>query len=217
MRNTKGRLDGKVAIVTGAGCVGPGWGNGRAIAVRFAEEGARVFAVDIDLHAMDETLALVHEADGQMTPYACDVTDSKAIAALVATGVGIGLQLPTTLITAQQSVRREQIGTVTALTAFFRQLGGAIGVAVLSSVVLLLLRAHLPVGMQSLDGEGLGQLLDAARHGHVAAGASDAAFRQVMWLAAALSLPSLWFVTRLPDVRLNDPATPPTVGAAAER
>ena len=83
MRNTKGRLDGKVAIVTGAGCVGPGWGNGRAIAVRFAEEGARVFAVDIELHAMDETLTLVREAGGQATPYACDVTDAKAIAALV--------------------------------------------------------------------------------------------------------------------------------------
>ena len=33
-----GRLDGKVAIITGAGCVGPGWGNGRAACVRFAEE-----------------------------------------------------------------------------------------------------------------------------------------------------------------------------------
>ena len=42
----KGRPEGKVAIVTDAGAVGPGWGNGRAMAVRFAEEGARVFAVD---------------------------------------------------------------------------------------------------------------------------------------------------------------------------
>ena len=41
-----GRLANKVALITGAGCVGPGWGNGRAIAVRFAEEGAKVFAVD---------------------------------------------------------------------------------------------------------------------------------------------------------------------------
>ena len=39
-----GRLQDKVAIVTGAGCVGPGWGNGRATAVRFAEEGAKIFA-----------------------------------------------------------------------------------------------------------------------------------------------------------------------------
>ena len=53
------RLEGKVALVTGAGCVGPGWGNGRAIAVRFAQEGARVFAVDKDLSTMTETLALI--------------------------------------------------------------------------------------------------------------------------------------------------------------
>ena len=33
------RLENKVAIITGAGCVGPGWGNGRAMAVRFAQEG----------------------------------------------------------------------------------------------------------------------------------------------------------------------------------
>ena len=38
-----GRLENKVALITGAGCVGPGWGNGRALAVRFAEEGARIF------------------------------------------------------------------------------------------------------------------------------------------------------------------------------
>ena len=36
-----GRLEGKVAIITGAGCVGPGWGNGRAECVRFAQEGAK--------------------------------------------------------------------------------------------------------------------------------------------------------------------------------
>ena len=51
------RFAGKVAIVTGAGCVGPGWGNGRAIAVRLAEEGAQVLAVDRDPARLDETLA----------------------------------------------------------------------------------------------------------------------------------------------------------------
>jgi len=92
MRTRDGRLAGKVAIVTGAGSVGPGWGNGRATTVRFAAEGARVFAVDKDLAPMDETLAAVRavvdvEADdeaGTVVPYACDVTDSAAIAALVA-------------------------------------------------------------------------------------------------------------------------------------
>ena len=80
----QGRLAGKVAIVAGAGCVGPGWGNGRAIAVRFAQEGAKVFAVDRDLQAMEETLQRVREAGGEATPHACDVTDSTAVAALVA-------------------------------------------------------------------------------------------------------------------------------------
>ena len=84
MGSIQGRLAGKVAIVTGAGCVGPGWGNGRAIAVRFSQEGARVFAVDKDLTSMDETLTRVREAGGQAVPYACDVTDSQAIARLVA-------------------------------------------------------------------------------------------------------------------------------------
>jgi NAD(P)-dependent dehydrogenase (short-subunit alcohol dehydrogenase family) len=78
------RLEGKVALVTGAGCVGPGWGNGRAIAVRFAQEGARVFAVDKDLSTMTETLALIAEAGGDATPYQCNVLDGKAIPALVA-------------------------------------------------------------------------------------------------------------------------------------
>ena len=58
------RLEGKVAIVSGAGSVGPGWGNGRAIAVRFAEEGAKVFAVDRDLERMRETVALVEASGG---------------------------------------------------------------------------------------------------------------------------------------------------------
>ncbi len=52
-----GRLQDKVAIVTGAGCIGPGWGNGRATAVRFAQEGARIFAVDRKPDSVDETVA----------------------------------------------------------------------------------------------------------------------------------------------------------------
>jgi NAD(P)-dependent dehydrogenase (short-subunit alcohol dehydrogenase family) len=78
------RLQGKVAIVTGAGCVGPGWGNGRAVAVLFAQAGATIFAVDKNLDAMDETVRRIKEGGGAVTPYACDVTDSAAVAAMVA-------------------------------------------------------------------------------------------------------------------------------------
>jgi len=73
------RLKGKVAIVTGAGSVGPGWGNGRAIAVRFTEEGARVFAVDKSKENLNETLK--HSPD--IRSHACDVTDGKAVKAMV--------------------------------------------------------------------------------------------------------------------------------------
>lgn len=78
-----GRLAGRIAIITGAGSVGPGWGNGRAAAVRFAEEGATVIATDIDLAAATETETLL-AATG--SPYAlekCDVTDSASIADMV--------------------------------------------------------------------------------------------------------------------------------------
>ncbi len=74
------RLKGKVAIVPGAGSVGPGWGNGRATAVRFAEEGASVFAVDRDERAMRET---VEKAPGIRT-HLCDVTNGKAVAQMIA-------------------------------------------------------------------------------------------------------------------------------------
>ncbi len=78
-----GRLLGKVVLVTGAGSVGPGWGNGRAIAVRFAEEGAKVFAVDRDAERMLDTIKLVKDAGGEIETATCDVTQSASIASVV--------------------------------------------------------------------------------------------------------------------------------------
>ena len=49
------RLEGKVAIITGAGSVGPGIGNGKATAILFAREGASVMLVDNNLEAAEET------------------------------------------------------------------------------------------------------------------------------------------------------------------
>lgn len=82
-----GRLAGKVAIVTGAGSVGPGWGNGRATAVLFAREGARVLAVDRDTAALAETLASVEQEGGEARGHACDVTDTDQVRAMVHTAV----------------------------------------------------------------------------------------------------------------------------------
>ncbi len=77
------RFTSKVAIVTGAGCVGSGWGNGRAMAVRLAEEGAQVFAVDRDPERLAETLELAGDAQSAITTYACDVTSSESIQHMV--------------------------------------------------------------------------------------------------------------------------------------
>lgn len=78
-----GRLSEKVALITGAGCVGPGWGNGRAAAVIFAREGAKVFAVDKNPGSMVETVALAGP-DADITTHACDVLDDTQVAGMVA-------------------------------------------------------------------------------------------------------------------------------------
>ena len=77
------RFKSKIAIVTGAGCVAAGWGNGRAMAVRLAEEGAKVLAVDRDQARLDETLSLACEAAASITTCICDVTDSSSVKAMV--------------------------------------------------------------------------------------------------------------------------------------
>jgi len=77
------RLHGKVAIVTGAGCVGPGWGNGRAIATRFAQEGARIVAIDRSAAAMTETLSRIQDVNGEVLALEGDVTDATAVQQLM--------------------------------------------------------------------------------------------------------------------------------------
>lgn len=79
-----GRLQHKVALVTGAGSIGPGWGNGRAIAVRFAHEGARVFGVDRETDRLTETAQLIADAGGSFTSDRCDVTRSESVRDMVA-------------------------------------------------------------------------------------------------------------------------------------
>lgn len=77
------RFKDKVAIVTGAGCVGPGWGNGRAMAVQLALEGAHVLAIDRDPAALDETLSRAADARDRIEVMTCDVTQSASIKAVV--------------------------------------------------------------------------------------------------------------------------------------
>jgi NAD(P)-dependent dehydrogenase (short-subunit alcohol dehydrogenase family) len=77
------RLKNKVALVLGAGSVGEGVGNGRAIAAVFAREGARVVGVDLRLPAAEETARLVAAEGGAMIALAGDVTREEDIARVV--------------------------------------------------------------------------------------------------------------------------------------
>jgi len=75
------RLDRKVAVVIGAGqSPGEGIGNGRAAAMRFAREGARVLAVDRRLEAAEETAALIRSEGFESVAFAADVTHESELA-----------------------------------------------------------------------------------------------------------------------------------------
>jgi NAD(P)-dependent dehydrogenase (short-subunit alcohol dehydrogenase family) len=75
------RLAGKAAIVTGAASIGPGWGNGKAAAVLFAREGARVFAIDRNEKAAEETRDIIRSEGGVCEVFAADVTRSPEVEA----------------------------------------------------------------------------------------------------------------------------------------
>jgi len=77
------RLDGKVALVTGCGTIGEGWGNGKAIAVLLARQGASVFGCDLDFAAAQATRKLIEDEGGVAEVQVCDVTKSADVKALV--------------------------------------------------------------------------------------------------------------------------------------
>ncbi|MFQ6028994.1 MAG: SDR family NAD(P)-dependent oxidoreductase, partial [Dehalococcoidia bacterium] len=74
MPERRPRLEGKVAIVTGAGSSGPGVGNGKAAAVLFAREGAKVLLVDAVQERAEETLAMIQEEGGEASVLEANVT-----------------------------------------------------------------------------------------------------------------------------------------------
>jgi 3-oxoacyl-[acyl-carrier protein] reductase len=76
------RLQDKVAIVTGAGR-----GIGRATAVKFAQEGAKVVVCDLTPESTEETVALCKETRGEAFGYAADVRDIKSLEGMVAATV----------------------------------------------------------------------------------------------------------------------------------
>ena len=80
---SRNRLEGKVAIVTGAGSIGDGWGNGKAAAYVYGKEGAKTFCVDFRQEAAEETVNLIKDIGGEAKAFAADVTDEKAVQAMI--------------------------------------------------------------------------------------------------------------------------------------
>ncbi|MDX5361543.1 MAG: SDR family oxidoreductase [Alphaproteobacteria bacterium] len=78
------RLKDKVALVVGAGSIGPGWGNGKAAAVLFAREGARVMCADLNPDAAAETARIVRDEGGTAEAVRADVSSHDDIRAMVA-------------------------------------------------------------------------------------------------------------------------------------
>ncbi len=88
MSERRGRVEGKVAIVTGAGSTpGPGMATGRATAIVLAREGAQVVINDINRVQAEETQALIEKEGGTATVYVGDMTKAADCDAMVSTAV----------------------------------------------------------------------------------------------------------------------------------
>ncbi|MBF3129976.1 MFS transporter, partial [Pseudomonas aeruginosa] len=136
---------------------------------------------------------------------------------MLLTGIAIGTQFPTSLVAAQNAVEQRHIGVATSNATLFRSLGGAVGVALMSAILLALLK-HLRIGGgldQGFSESALLSSLDAASGParvilqHVLADA----FKVLFLVNAAVALLGLAVASALPDMTLRGRgATQPAAG-----
>lgn len=77
------RLDGKVALVTGCGTLGAGWGNGKAAAALLTRQGASVYGCDLDIDAARQSAEVITAEGGNIQVRQADVRDARQVAELV--------------------------------------------------------------------------------------------------------------------------------------
>ena len=80
-----GRLDGKVAIITGAAPRGEGIGNGSAMAILMAREGAKVLLINRSAERADSLASKIAGEGGEASSFAADVTKTDDVAAMAET------------------------------------------------------------------------------------------------------------------------------------
>ncbi|MCM5570213.1 MFS transporter [Burkholderiaceae bacterium FT117] len=110
-------------------------------------------------------------------------------AAMGLMGVGIGLPLPASIVAVQSAVAPRQIGIATAMSALFRTLGGAIGIAILTSVLFAQVRATRGIAPGQATGpltDVPAEILQAGFQGAFAVGVAVA----ILALAVAFALPA---------------------------
>ncbi len=141
-----GRLEGKVAIVTGAGSSSEGIGNGKATAILFAREGAKVLIVDQVEERAAETESIIAEEGGEASVFVADVTSASDCEAMVNAAVdrygrldildnnvGISIRADVTEVTEEQwdkvmsvNVKSIMLSSKYAIPAMAKNGGGAI-------------------------------------------------------------------------------------------
>ena len=120
------------------------------------------------------------------------LTGAAQLAGMLTLGFGLGLSMAPALVAAQSAVRPGEVGVATATVALFRTLGGAMGIAVLSSIVFAV------AGASGEPGAGLSDLLARAAAGDRAPDGLVRGFRFAFGAAAMVSLVAALVATRLP-------------------
>ncbi len=118
---------------------------------------------------------------------------------MLLTGIACGLQFPTSLVGTQSAVDIKDIGVATSTTNLFRSLGGAMGVACMSSLLLALLQVG---GLHSVGNPLLGSLqgsvADASNQAHL-----TQTFSYLLLASAGVAVLGLVAALVLPDRQLR--------------
>ncbi|OXR48472.1 MFS transporter [Pusillimonas sp. T2] len=126
-------------------------------------------------------------------------------------GIGIGLQLPTSTVAAQNAVAQRHIGVTTGLASFSRSVGAAVGIAILTAALFALLQSYMPATLtelssaetvrQMIEGQ-LPPLSDAARAVLMSSG--EKAFRHTFLISALIAAISVILCLRIPERALSE-------------